>query len=83
MEEPAYDPISGGISTTAPARALMYSYITRWMRDFHVDGIRMDSVENVSNWDFVGAYKDRARDLWNERWTAAGLGDGRTNGFWS
>ncbi len=69
-----YDPISGNTTSDAPARALMYTYVTRWMRDFRVDGIRMDSVENVANWDFVGGYKDRARSLWNERWQAAGLG---------
>jgi len=34
----------------------------------------MDSVENVANWDFVGGYKDRVRNLWKERWQAAGLG---------
>jgi glycosidase len=68
-----YEPISGGTGSDAPARALMYSYVTRWMRDFRVDGIRMDSVENVANWDFVGGYKDRARSLWKERWQQAGL----------
>jgi 1,4-alpha-glucan branching enzyme len=76
LPQPAYDPMSGGTSVTAPARALMLNYVTRWMRDFRVDGIRMDSVENVSNWDFVGAYKNRARDLFRERWHVAGLGDG-------
>jgi pullulanase len=70
---PVYDPISGNTANDAPARALMYTYVTRWMRDFRVDGIRMDSVENVANWDFVGAYKDRARNLWKERWQQAGL----------
>ena len=69
-----YDPISGGTGSDAPARALMYSYVTRWIRDFRIDGIRMDSVENVSNWDFVGGYRDRARSLWKERWQQAGLG---------
>jgi len=54
----------------------MYTYLTRWMQDFRVDGVRMDSVENVANWDFVGAFKDHARDLWKQRWQAAGLGDG-------
>jgi len=71
-----YDPISGFGATLPPARALMYTYITRWMRDFRVDGVRMDSVENLANWDFVGGFKDRARALWNERWQAAGLGAG-------
>ena len=70
-----YDPTSGSASTDPPARALMHTYITRWMRDFRVDGVRMDSVENVANWDFVGAFKDRARDLWRQRWQAAGLGE--------
>lgn len=69
----SYDPISGNTGNAPPARALMYAYVTRWMRDFRVDGIRMDSVENVANWDFVGGYKDRARSLWKERWQAAGL----------
>jgi pullulanase len=71
--QPCYDPVSGKSSVESPARALMYTYITRWMRDFRVDGVRMDSVENVANWDFVGGYKNRARDLWKERWQAAGL----------
>lgn len=73
LPQPFYDPISGNIGGDAPARALMYTYMTRWMRDFRVDGIRMDSVENVANWDFVGGFKDRARNLWKERWQAAGL----------
>jgi pullulanase len=76
-----YDPISGGTSNNAPARALMYSYITRWMRDFRVDGVRMDSIENVANWDFIGTYSAAARALFNERWQAAGLGAGAAERF--
>jgi pullulanase len=81
LSNACYDPISGNAGSDAPARALMYTYITRWMRDFRVDGIRMDSVENVSNWDFVGAFKDRAWNLWRERWQAAGLGAGSDQRF--
>jgi pullulanase len=33
----------------------------------------MDSVENVSNWDFVGGFKDRARQLFQERCAAQGV----------
>jgi len=68
-----YDPISGHAQSVFPARQLMLTYLTRWMRDFRVDGIRMDSVENVANWDFVQAFKDLGRTLWRQRWTAAGL----------
>jgi len=69
----AYDPISGNQTSLSPARQLMFSYITRWMRDFRIDGIRMDSVENVSNWDFVGGFKDRARSLFQERCAVLGM----------
>jgi glycosidase len=72
----AYDPISGALATVVPARQIMKVYITRWMRDFKIDGIRMDSIENVANWDFVQEYKDQARALWNDRWSALGLGAG-------
>jgi pullulanase len=33
----------------------------------------MDSVENVSNWDFVQEFKDRARDLFRERSASQGV----------
>src|SRR5260370_29979060 len=65
--------MSGDTTNDVDGRGLMDTYVTGWMLDFRVDGIRMDSVENVANWDFVGGYKDRARNLWNERWRAAGL----------
>jgi pullulanase len=64
----AYDPISGVDKQIAPARQLMFTYLTRWARDFHLDGIRMDSVENVANWDFVGDFKDLAHQLFEHRW---------------
>jgi len=68
-----YDPVSGQTQSLFPARQLMLTYLTRWMRDFRVDGIRMDSVENVANWDFVQAFKDLGRTLFRQRWTNAGL----------
>jgi len=72
-----YDPISGvardGIYS---ARQFMLTYITRWMKDFHVDGIRMDSLENVANWDFIQAFKNCARQLFAARWAEVSLGAG-------
>lgn len=49
------------------------------MRDFHIDGIRMDSIENVTNWDFVGGFKDLARQHFQTRWDEQGLGQGQTS----
>jgi pullulanase len=76
LGRPAYDPITGQNLVTVPARQHMYTYLTRWMRDIRIDGIRLDSVENLANWDFVQDFKNRARDLWKERWAVQGLGDG-------
>lgn len=78
---PVYDPITGQATKLFPARQLMLAFLTRWMRDFHVDGIRMDSVENVADWDFVGGFKDLARTLWKQRWTEQGLGAGADERF--
>ena len=81
LDAPAYDPISGQNAVTVPARQHMHSYLTRWMRDLRIDGIRMDSVENVANWDFIRDFKNRAHDLWNERWAAQALGEGADERF--
>lgn len=67
-----YDPISGQSATISPARQLMKTALHRWMDDFHIDGIRMDSVENVQNWDFIAEYKTLARDLNRARFAARG-----------
>ncbi|MFL5586170.1 MAG: alpha-amylase family glycosyl hydrolase [Ktedonobacteraceae bacterium] len=63
-----YDPISGRLAQTLiPARQYMLAYITRWMEYYRIDGIRVDSVNNIKNYDFVGAFKDWARSLWRQR----------------
>jgi len=76
-----YDPISGSIGKVSPAAQFMLAYLSRWMRDFQVDGLRIDSVENVANWEFLTDFKNRARGLWNERWQSAGLGEGADERF--
>jgi 1,4-alpha-glucan branching enzyme len=67
----AYDPLGGTTRDLVPARQFMKAYLLRWMGDFAVDGIRMDSVNNVANWDFVQEYKDLARRSWEESGGAA------------
>jgi pullulanase len=68
-----YDPMTGVNATFAPARNLHLVAQERWMRDFHIDGCRIDSVENVSNWDFLEMFTNNARALFRERWAAHGL----------
>jgi pullulanase len=67
-----YDPISGQSMSLSPARQLMKASLLRWMDDFHIDGIRMDSVENVYNWDFIQEYKNLARETWRQNFAAQG-----------
>ena len=62
-----YDPLTGQTALVCPARQFMKTYLLRWMSAFSVDGIRMDSVNNIANWDFVQEYKDLARAAWQEQ----------------
>jgi glycosidase len=36
------------------------------MHDFAIDGIRMDSINNIASWDFVQEFKDAARNAWRD-----------------
>ena len=65
-----YDPISGTQQHLSPANQLMKTALTRWQRDFRIDGLRLDSIENVTNWDFIQQFKDLARALNRERFQA-------------
>jgi pullulanase len=60
----SYDPVDGGRGSFVPARQFMKAYMLRWMSDFAIDGIRMDSVNNVANWDFVQEFKKLAHESW-------------------
>jgi 1,4-alpha-glucan branching enzyme len=64
----SYDPETGEGSTTVhPSWAFHRCHLTRWMRDFGVGGLRLDSVNNIGNYDFVRSYKERAWQLYNTR----------------
>jgi len=77
----AYDPVSGATGQFYPGRQHMLTHLNWWMSYYHLDGYRLDSVNNVSNYDFVNQFRSAARSLWNERWNAqgnpAGTGDSR------
>ncbi|MBD2021962.1 alpha amylase [Leptolyngbya sp. FACHB-36] len=68
-----YHPITGKLASLVPAREYMQLMLTHWMEFYRLDGIRLDSVNNIGSYDFVQEFKDRARSLWQER--AGGLGD--------
>jgi glycosidase len=67
-----YDPTSGVVGPFYPARAHMLTSMLHWMQLYHVDGYRLDSLNNVRNYDFIGQFRDAARDAWRARWRREG-----------
>jgi pullulanase len=68
----AYDPVSGAVGPTYLGRRHMMCHILHWMNFYHLDGLRLDSVNNYNNWDFAGDVRDNGRAAWNDRWAAEG-----------
>jgi pullulanase len=61
-----YDPVTGDTASIVPARQLMKAFLLRWMADFGIDGVRIDSVNNVANWNFLQEFRDLARRTWQD-----------------
>lgn len=62
-----YHPIDGSITRFFPARALMKAYIAHWLEFYRVDGLRLDSVNNIDNYDFLEEFRDFSRQVWRDR----------------
>jgi 1,4-alpha-glucan branching enzyme len=62
-----YHPITGKRDRLVPSREYMKAHIAHWMNYYRVDGLRLDSVNNINNYDFVQEFKDYARSLWKKR----------------
>jgi 1,4-alpha-glucan branching enzyme len=62
-----YEPIGGQKQSFVPSREYMKAYLAHWMQYYRIDGLRLDSLNNIGNYDFIQEYKDLARQLWDER----------------
>lgn len=60
-EVDGYDPVTGTEGRFVPAQRYLIAHMLRWLREFGVDGLRLDSVNNIANWDFVRDFAARAR----------------------
>jgi 1,4-alpha-glucan branching enzyme len=47
------------------------AHLHRWMTDFGVGGLRLDSINNIANYDFIKFYKDYAWQLYQARYPSA------------
>jgi len=62
-----YHPITGKRDRFVPSREYMKAHIAHWMEYYRVDGLRLDSVNNINNYDFLQEFKEFARSQWRER----------------
>jgi 1,4-alpha-glucan branching enzyme len=62
-----YHPITGEMTWFVPAREYMKAHLAHWMTYYRVDGLRLDSINNIANDEFLKEFKDWARSLWHER----------------
>jgi 1,4-alpha-glucan branching enzyme len=66
-EVESYDPVTGKRIKIYPVRQYMKAYIAHWIEYYRIDGLRLDSVNNIDNYDFLGEIKSFSRSLWCER----------------
>jgi 1,4-alpha-glucan branching enzyme len=76
-----YHPITGKRDRFVPAREYMKAHIAHWIDYYRVDGLRLDSVNNIANYDFLQEFRDYARSLWAFEWSVRKLIDCRLLGF--
>lgn len=62
-----YHPLTGKRDRYVPAREYLKAHMAHWMLYYRIDGLRLDSVNNVGNYDFLQEFKDLARQIWRDR----------------
>jgi 1,4-alpha-glucan branching enzyme len=67
-----YDPMSGTMREIVPAREFMKTQLAHWINFYHIDGVRIDSVKTVHNWDFIQEFTATGRALWKTRCAGQG-----------
>ena len=74
-EVTTFDPTIGAEQRIFAPRSYMLACVAHWLTFFHVDGVRLDDVEDIGDWNFIAAYSAAARATWR------GLG-GADDKFW-
>jgi len=48
------------------ARDFHYRMAEFWIREYHIDGFRIDEFKGINNWDFLQSFHDHAWDVHNQ-----------------
>jgi len=66
-EEPERDGWGGvrfryatAVDGSYPAREFQYEMAKFWVREYHVDGFRIDEFKGIGNWDFLQGFRENA-----------------------
>ena len=65
-----FDPVTGQNNQGypfVPARRFMMAHISHWINFYHIDGIRLDNVAGIDNWDFLFEFTRHSRSEWKNR----------------
>ncbi|MEM8638113.1 MAG: alpha-amylase family glycosyl hydrolase [Cyanobacteria bacterium P01_G01_bin.54] len=62
-----YHPLSGEQTSFCPSREYMKIYLAHWLEQYRVDGLRLDSINNVGNYDFIEEVRHFSRAFWRDR----------------
>ncbi len=62
-----YDPINGTRANIVPSRQYLKAHIEHWLNFFRVDGLRLDSVNNINDYNFLEEFRDFSRQIWSAR----------------
>lgn len=62
-----YAPTTGKREGVEPSREFMKIYIRHWMDRFRIDGLRLDSVNNIDCPEFLEELTHYSRELWRQR----------------
>jgi 1,4-alpha-glucan branching enzyme len=71
-----FDPSTGREGQLFAPRPYMFTCVAHWLSFFRIDGVRIDDIEDIDDWDFVRDYCAAARATWTD------LG-GANDRFWA
>ena len=62
-----YDPVTGkDEQSVCPASSFHLAHLKRWITYYKIDGLRLDSIENVANREFLKGIRDQAHNFFDE-----------------